>query len=615
MIAAAFVDYAAAMNPKIIADLQRALALQQSGQLDAAADLCQRVIRKAPQEADPLHVLGLIRKQQGQSAEAEKLLRASIDHAPTRANFHANLGNLLSNLQRFGEAEQCYRSALLLDAGFRPARLGLARALNAAGAHPAAEAESERLIAANPKDAEAMVALGVALVGQARFAAAEAAYRSALSIAPGYGAAHHNLGALLAKVERIEESLAELDLAAAAGVRGVEIDFNRAGALMKLYQFEAGEDLLASSVVSAPTYAPAQKLLAQFRFMRGAEDFADQLGRAARDNPDNADLQLANAQVLHGANRLEEAESALNAALARNRQQPRLLGMLASVYQEAGQYAEALASAQAAVAAEPNDLLLADFVIDALMSLGRADEAMPLIRSARERMPDQQWYIAIEATAARLLGDPLYAYLCDYDEMVQVFELEPPAPWKSMAEFHADLLPALQKRHQFYAHPLDQSLRRGTQTPRNLIGDPDPLIQSFLGALEDPIRRYRKAIGHDPDHPLRRRNEGRAVLTGCWSVRLTRDGFHVNHVHPEGWISSAYYAEVPAEVGDADKKSGWIKFGEPRFPVPGAGPERFIQPQQGRLVLFPSYLWHGTVPICGPEPRMTIAFDVVAQQD
>ena len=611
----AIVDYAAGMNPMIVADLQRALALQQAGNLDAAAELCQRVIQKAPREADPLHVLGLIRKQQGQAVEAEKFLRASIEKAPRRANFHANLGNLLSNLQRFGEAEQCYRRALKLDASFRPARLGLARALNSAGAHAAAAAESERLIAANPKDAEAEVALGVALAGQSRHADAEAAYRRALAIAPSYGAAHHNLGALLARIERVEESLDELDRAAAAGVRGVEIDFNRASSLMKLYRFEEGEKLLAGSVATAPTYAPAQKLLAQFRFMRGADDYADQLGQAARDYANNADLQLANAQVLHGANRLEEAEAALNESLAHNRQQPRLLGMLASVYQEAGRYADALASARAAVEAQPDDQLLADFVIDALMSLGRADEAMPLIRSARERMPDHQWYIAIEATAARLLGDPLYEYLCDYQEMVRVFELEPPSPWNSMEEFHEDLLPALKERHQFYAHPLDQSLRRGTQTPRNLIGDPDPLIQAFLGALEEPIQQYREAIGYDAEHPLRRRNRGRAVLTGCWSVRLTRDGFHVNHVHPEGWISSAYYAEVPAEVANQDAMSGWIKFGEPRFPVPGASPERFVQPQQGRLVLFPSYLWHGTVPITGPDPRMTIAFDVVAEQD
>jgi hypothetical protein len=85
----------------------------------------------------------------------------------------------------------------------------------------------------------------------------------------------------------------------------------------------------------------------------------------------------------------------------------------------------------------------------------------------------------------------------------------------------------------------------------------------------------------------------------------------VNHIHPEGWISSAYYLAVPAEVQDPIARSGWIKFGEPRFPMPGGEPLRHVQPRAGRLVLFPSYLWHGTTPIHGDEPRMTIAFDAV----
>jgi hypothetical protein len=49
--------------------------------------------------------------------------------------------------------------------------------------------------------------------------------------------------------------------------------------------------------------------------------------------------------------------------------------------------------------------------------------------------------------------------------------------------------------------------------------------------------------------------------------------------------------------------------------MPGGEPLRYVQPQSGRLVLFPSYLWHGTTPIHGDEPRMTIAFDAVPRAD
>jgi uncharacterized protein (TIGR02466 family) len=99
--------------------------------------------------------------------------------------------------------------------------------------------------------------------------------------------------------------------------------------------------------------------------------------------------------------------------------------------------------------------------------------------------------------------------------------------------------------------------------------------------------------------------------SGAWSVQLRREGYHVNHFHPQGWISSAYYVAVPKEVEDVSQMSGWIKFGETRYPTPGATPEVFVPPLAGRLVLFPSYMWHGTNPIHGSETRTTIAFDAV----
>ena len=93
---------------------------------------------------------------------------------------------------------------------------------------------------------------------------------------------------------------------------------------------------------------------------------------------------------------------------------------------------------------------------------------------------------------------------------------------------------------------------------------------------------------------------------------LRDQGFHVNHIHPEGWISSCYYVAVPDAVKDEAARRGWIKFGEPALDLPLKDPvRRAIQPAPGRLVLFPSYLWHGTIPFRGATARTTIAFDLV----
>jgi hypothetical protein len=234
---------------------------------------------------------------------------------------------------------------------------------------------------------------------------------------------------------------------------------------------------------------------------------------------------------------------------------------------------------------------------------------MQFIRPQRARAPNDQGWIAYEATAARLLGLPLYRELYDYDRFVRVYDLEPPPGWSSMEELNAELLGALNERHRFATHPLDQSLRNGSQTARSLLSEEHPAIHAILQSFVPPIEDYRAAIGTAEGHPLTGRNRGMVAITGAWSVQLRREGFHVNHVHPHGWISSAYYVAVPSEAANAQLMSGWLKFGETRYPVPGALAERVVQPRPGRLALFPSYMWHGTNPIHGSEPRTTIAFD------
>ena len=84
-------------------------------------------------------------------------------------------------------------------------------------------------------------------------------------------------------------------------------------------------------------------------------------------------------------------------------------------------------------------------------------------------------------------------------------------------------------------------------------------------------------------------------------------GFHKNHYHSHGWLSSAFYLTVP-DVVNAGGKEGWIKFGEPGFRArEPLSPEHWLQPEEGALAIFPSYLWHGTEALQSDVERMTVA--------
>ncbi|MBC7984123.1 MAG: tetratricopeptide repeat protein [Candidatus Obscuribacterales bacterium] len=590
-------------------DFDRAAALFGGGQLQDAESACQTLLRKLPGNAAVIHLLGLVRKDSGDFGSGEQLLRESIRLDPRQADFHANLGNLLKRLERPAEAERAYRTALSLNPVHRTARHELAAVLNEQGRYTEAEAECRIFLTNYPEDAQAWCLLGVALSDQERLTEAETAYRKALTLAPDYPLAHHNLGSVLARMERAEESLGALSRAQALGVQGFEITFNRGRALLQLYRADEAEQAFAEAVALNPRHAQAQMNLAQLRHVKGDPNFARDIASASAMHRSDVDLQLLFATVVRRVGDLKGAETLLRDLLLRNAQLAAVHAALAAVLRETDRLQEAEDHAVLAATSEPQDATVIETLVSILLSRDRPDDALPFIRAQRARHPENQNWIAYEATAARLRGDPLYRHLYDYDRLVRIYEINPPPGWASVKEFNSDLARALSARHQFANHPLDQSLRNGTQTARSLLTDPDHAIRAALAAFAEPIRSYLQSVGNDAAHPMTARNRGSATISGAWSVQLRREGFHVNHIHPQGWISSAYYVAVPEEVKDENLKSGWIKFGEPRFAVPGASPERFVQPKPGRLVLFPSYMWHGTNAIHGAEPRITIAFD------
>lgn len=246
----------------------------------------------------------------------------------------------------------------------------------------------------------------------------------------------------------------------------------------------------------------------------------------------------------------------------------------------------------------------------ALMVAGRIEEAAEILSGLVSLPKVEQMPLALHATAMRALGrkDPLG--LDDGDGLIRAEQIDTPAGWDSLSDYLSDLKVALERQHSLVRHPVGQSLRHGTQTSVDLCRVEDPVIQAFFSAIDAPIRRYLAALGQGDD-PVRKRNTGGYRFAGCWSVRLGSGGFHKSHMHSKGWLSSACYIDLPDAIGRGGNE-GWIGFGVPPFNL--AQPLDYLKlekPEPGKLVLFPSCMWHGTLPFTDERPRLTIAFDLL----
>jgi hypothetical protein len=214
-----------------------------------------------------------------------------------------------------------------------------------------------------------------------------------------------------------------------------------------------------------------------------------------------------------------------------------------------------------------------------------------------------------------MMGDERDEELSGYDNLVQVFDLMPPEGFSSMEKFNAELDTYLDRMHPETREPIGQSLRGGTQTPDHVFRAGHELVDKIEQRIAETIKAYIAGLREKENHPFVARRTHSFRYAGSWSSRLKSCGFHINHIHPQGWISSCYYVAVPEATKNETDKQGWIKFGEPGLDLTLTNSiRRMVQPVPGRLVLFPSYMWHGTVPFHDTAARTTIAFDALPRK-
>jgi tetratricopeptide (TPR) repeat protein len=447
------------------------------------------------------------------------------------------------------------------------------------------------------------------LKSEGRWAEAIAAHEAITRAFPTNPVAFHNLAATLGDAGRAADAERAARHAMRLGLDAPESRLVCARAVQSQGRFEQAEQLLREALKRRPLYLDALRDLAQLRWMCTAlaEEALRPLETALLAAPDEPELILLKAQVLTAAADAPAALALLRRASAAQPGHARLAHALANAALQAGEVAESLAAAQRAVALAPAESATHMAWIDALLVLGEWRHAEQAALAWQARSPLDQHVLARLATAWRMLQDPRYGQLYDFDGLVSVLQLATPPGWASLGDYLAELAAALHAEHQYRTHPFQQSIRHGSQVP-NILQLPHPATQALAFALDEPIREHLARLGTGGD-PVRALNRGSYTTHGGWSIRMQAGGRHVNHVHPEGWISSACYVEAPpALVG----QQGFLKLGEPGIPLDPLPPaERFVEPQLGRIVLFPSYMWHGTIPFAADGVRMSVAFDLV----
>jgi tetratricopeptide (TPR) repeat protein len=576
----------------------------QMGRLQLAAERVEQALAMGYRNAAVLEHHGLIQQQRGNLAGAAARFCEGIALDPGSGSLWFNLGVVGRQAGRLSDAIEAFaKAAPLLRQAFAEHALG--QALQEVGRVSEAASAYGRALALDPQDAGSALNAGVIAQRAGDLDAATVMYRQALAADPGLIGARANLACVLQDNGEIAAAAAEYRTLLRDAPHTTEALNNLGTALRSLGSDDEAEHLFRQVLDIEPCHKEASDNLTKLLLDSHRADEAIAVRRSLCEaHPDDGRCLLELARALGLAGQHDEAEDALRRALARD-------PLLAEAHCALGDTAHrrrdwtsaTLSYREAARLAPGRPEPHLGLALVALKS-GDAPGALAACEALSGEDAFDQCAIAYRALALRQAGRENEAdRLSDPDEFVTLIDLDiDPAALEALA----DDLKGLQHREY---DPIGQSIRRGTQTTNELFAETLSSIRHLRAVLDAAMGRYLSARRRDDDHPFYAARPER-LHYHSWSVVLRASGHHVAHIHPGGCISGVFYVAVPPLDGPGNP--GCLEIGRPGLdvPLPASPKLRLIRPIPGRLVLFPSYLWHGTRPFDGPGERITVAFDV-----
>lgn len=589
--------------------LNRAAQLRQAGRVGEAADLAKPLARQFPADLQVQMTVGMIARDAGRFDLALACFDRALSLQPADPQIANIRANALAAAGRGEEALGAFDALLAGRSDFFDGHLN--RAITAHEIRsPRALALVEASLAAFPGNGRLLSLKGEILRSAEQWVEAIDVHQTAVAADPQRRLHHMRLGVALRAASRDAEALESYARVRALGGSGATLDSLEAAALLEVDRVDEAEALYRRAFAGGDAEAghALQRLRREYRGDAEADSHFGEAARAAG----SPEAWLAWLRALSSFGEFDRLREAGAEALAAHPRDPWIAFLYQSARGASGERAAAYAELGKLRGRLGNDAGLDLELARLALMLGEPARAEKHVQAVLAQYPHDQAALAYLATIWRVTADPREEWLCNYERMVVPVDVPGPDGMRS-SDYAREVAAVLDTLHATRAAPGDQSLRSGTQTSGNLFARSNPAIAQFRGCLHAAVARIVADFPDDPDHPFWGRRGSDIGFSGSWSVKLRGGGgYHVPHFHSAGWISSAYYARLPETLGGESGDAGWIAFGEPPEDLGLAlGPRRVVEPREGRLVLFPSYMWHGTVPFEGVSARLTAAFDVV----
>jgi len=445
--------------------------------------------------------------------------------------------------------------------------------------------------------------LGIALDGLGQYGEAINSYRNALKLQPNMPDLHYNLGIVQASVGQFNEAAASYRKAIALQPRFFEAYGNLGTLLQKQGKLE---EAVASYRKGLSINADA----------RGHFN----LGTALRDQGKLDDAIKSYRQAIHLFPNYSDAHSNLGETL-----------------RDQGNMQEAIESYQNALALNPNHPSANYNMAEFLYLAKRFVEAIPHFeRSQIDDWLERSMYCLYKAerfnefktkldqvVSAGKHTAPFLATLAThyavnfgvkdtYNFCKNGFDFVYNAKIPELSEPNSPLLKSLLSdiNNAEIAERVQGMLHNGKQSAGNLFKRPEASFRTLGELVKKEFLNYKTKFS-GADCELIKSFPEELEFTSSWYVKMRQGGHLDAHIHEIGWISGAVYLAMPSDKKTPEE--GAFEYGIHGDAYPQKHkdfPVGRVIPNVGEIVLFPSSLFHRTIPFTSSEERICIAFDL-----
>jgi len=471
----------------------------------------------------------------------------------------------------------------------------------------------------NPNHLEALRLAAAAAFQTLQYADAASLLERAVAITPDDLESWFNLGQTWLKFDRGSEAEAAFSRILLSDPDNVEALTGRAFALVRLEKLEEAEAVFRKVVDLSPQSAEAYSNLG------GVLEEQGKLAAAAVSFETALEIDPAHSKTIVNMGNLRMTQNEPDEAIAHYRraieiapENRRAYLNLAAILHNNGKSEEARDLYRQTLDIFPNDVASWRNLVLVSMAMGDLEGALAATEGFFGVCDCNTEVICLKAEILREMGRMDEArFLMDFDRLIRPVPITEVKGYESTDAFNKAIVAHIQKHPSLIRTPKTKSTQGGRQT-ENFANEGGP-IAAFRDVINAAARDYQKAVGVDPSHPFLAHPPDHWSLV-IWGVVLESEGSQAPHIHSSAWLSGVYYPKLPRIIGASeDDHAGWIEFGRPGFALPTQRePEvRRYKPEEGLMFLFPSYLYHCTIPfrevlpLAQPESRISVAFDVV----